>query len=365
MSWGSPGRGLSPIYASRAAASAAARSAGSSERTSSGSPVSGCVEPQLGRVQELALQAQLGAVPVDRVADDGGADRGQVHADLVGAPGLERHPQERAARQRLDQLELGERVAAGVGVERHPGRVAAVAADRRLDPAPARPRPPADEGDVRPPDPAAAQLRLQARMGAPVAGDEQEARRVAVEPVDDPGPGVVAACGHAAQRVDERRARVAGHRVDEQPGGLVDDDQVRVGVGQRHADALRRRGGRRRLRLRQAHDRPGAEPVRLRARLPVDEHEPGLDQALGARPRAHLVAAGDEAVEPHPAGIRRHLEVDHGRSSPADGSGSTGACALPCSTRSRPSASSPTPITMKLSARLNVGQWVMWMKSVT
>src|SRR6185437_15886922 len=93
----------------------------------------------------------------------------------------------------------------------------------------------------------------------------------------------------------------------------------------------------------------------------------GLDQTLGAGARPHLLAPGDEAVEAHPAGIRRHLEVDHGRSSPGEGSGSTGGGAWDflCSTRIRPRASSATPITMKLSARLKVGQWVMWMKSVT
>src|SRR6185437_5037136 len=73
----------------------------------------GVHQPQLRGVQELTLEAQLGAVAVHGVADHRRADRGQVDADLVRAPGLEHDPQERAAGQRLDELELGERVAAG------------------------------------------------------------------------------------------------------------------------------------------------------------------------------------------------------------------------------------------------------------
>src|SRR5688572_703972 len=63
-------------------------------------------------VQELALQAEraaAGAAPVAGVPADRMADRRQVRADLVRAPRLEAHAQQRAARQALDHLEMGDR----------------------------------------------------------------------------------------------------------------------------------------------------------------------------------------------------------------------------------------------------------------
>ena len=65
-------------------------------------------------------------------------------------------------------------------------------------------------------------------------GDHQQPARVAVEAMDDArpldagdaAPGLAVAVGQ--QRVDERAARMARRRVDDQPGRLVDDQQVVV-----------------------------------------------------------------------------------------------------------------------------------------
>ena len=64
------------------------------------SPVRGWLNINLLRVQELALQTELAAArapAVLRVAADRMADRREVRADLVGAPGLEPHAQQRGA----------------------------------------------------------------------------------------------------------------------------------------------------------------------------------------------------------------------------------------------------------------------------
>ena len=96
--------------------------------------------------------------------------------------------------------------------------------------------------------------------------DDHQARGVAVEAVDDPRPlGIGAARDPAAQRVDERAARAARARVDDEARRLVDDEQVLVLVCDRDVD--RRRGRRRRGRGRLEHDLlPALEPVALRAR---------------------------------------------------------------------------------------------------
>ena len=140
------------------------------------------------------------------------------------APGLERDP--RAARsgaEELDHLEVRDRLARRVGVEREAGRVVAVAADRRLDPARARRRAPADEGEVGALERALADERGEPFVRLLGARDDEQPRRVAVEAVDDPGPlGLAArdesrrarrrACPRAGRRRDGRRGRRACRR---------------------------------------------------------------------------------------------------------------------------------------------------------
>ena len=102
-------------------------------------------------------------------------------------------------------------------------------------------------------------------MRAIVLGDHQEAARVLVEPVHDARPPhaadarqAVAAMGD--ERVDERAARMPRRRMHDEPGRLVDHDEVVVLVDDRERDRLRLRLGRRGRR----HDERDA---RARARL--------------------------------------------------------------------------------------------------
>ena len=74
--------------------------------------------------------------------DDRKVDRREVDADLVRPAGLEPHVEQRVLGQHLDELEQRDRVARLVRVERPPRRVAAVAADRGVDPPRARARRP-------------------------------------------------------------------------------------------------------------------------------------------------------------------------------------------------------------------------------
>ena len=130
------------------------------------------------------------------------------------------------------------------------------------------------------------------------AGDDEQAGGVAVEPVDDPRPVLVAA-GHVVseQAVHERPALVARPGMNDDAGRLVDDEQVlvlpddveihllgleRAGLGGELDDDLL----------------PALEPVALRPRLAVDEDGAVGDQPLGERPRADLGPACDGPVEP-------------------------------------------------------------------
>ena len=99
-------------------------------------------------MQELPVEPELAADSVDRVAGDRQTDRGEVDADLVHPPRLEADAKQRVTRQPLLELELRDRLARRLRVERLARRIPAVTPDRRLDPPGARARLPADEREV-------------------------------------------------------------------------------------------------------------------------------------------------------------------------------------------------------------------------
>ena len=71
------------------------------------------------------------------------------------------------------------------------------------------------------------------------ARDEQQAARVLVEPVDETGARQHRELGIAMQqRVLQRARAIAGTGVDDEPDGLVDDEQRVVGVDDDERDRL-------------------------------------------------------------------------------------------------------------------------------
>jgi hypothetical protein len=126
--------------------------------------------------------------------------------------------------------------------------------------------------------------------------------------------------------------------------GLVHDEEMLVGVADRELRRRNRRlldrgGGSLDLDL-----LPACELVALPAGLSVHEHGSSRQQPLCRGPGAHVGQPGEIAVEPLSRGLGRDPQVQR-----VDARGSRSA---------RRSAASriPTPITMKLSARLNAGQ---------
>ena len=163
--------------------------------------------------------------------------------------------------------------------------------------------------------------------------------------MDDPRPVVVVSSLGAVleQSLDERsRSRRPGG-VDDEPGGLVDDEQVLVLPDDRNVDRLRLQRSRRRdlggdlL--------PTLQPEALRPTLAVDEHGSGRDQPLGERSRVELGPLGEDAVEPRARVVAQERER-----------GAVPTRGLVRSAATNEAKSSPTPTTMKVSARLNAGQ---------
>jgi hypothetical protein len=138
--------------------------------------------------------------------------------------------------------------------------------------------------------------------------------------------------------------------MDDDPRGLVHDEEVLVGVGDREL-------GRRRSRLggdlcgRVDLDLlPTREPVALAQRSPVDEHGARSEQPLGRGPGGDFRQRGEVAVEPLARSLRRDdVPLQRLDAGPLSRRGARSANAS-AATRIA------TPITMKLSARLNAGQ---------
>ena len=232
--------------------------------------------------------------------------------------------------------------------------MAAVAADRRLDPPAPRARPASNEREVLALERAPPNEALQPAECLLAPRHHEQTRRVAVEAVDD-ARALRRPAGRtaAAQRPRERSPRAAGPGMDDDTRWLVDDQQVLVLPGDARARQARAPPAGSGCGLEAArHESPPRRPGGgSSAGRPVDEHRSAATEPLGGRARAHRGLLREEPVEPQARGRLRYAERDQERSVEA-----------PCRRRGLRSpasivpSSSTTPTTMQTSARLKAGQ---------
>src|SRR5437867_69333 len=115
-------------------------------------------------------------------------DMRQVHADLMGAPGAEREPQQVGLREARHHRRVRHRVAAA-GEHRHPLAILGMPRDRRLDVDGAVREVAPGEGSVDALDFALLDQAGEAPVRAVGLRDEQQSRGVAVEPAAGGGAG--------------------------------------------------------------------------------------------------------------------------------------------------------------------------------
>ena len=265
----------------------------------------------LGRRRQpgrLGLEAGgVGLIAHDRVTD-----MGQMHADLMRAAGLQ--PAFDEARDRLA-------VGAGVALQHLPMRHRLAAAlahgalltrfgaavERRVDGAARLIGRTPDEGEIAALQTAFAfvgELLAERTMRCVGLGHDHEAAGVLVEPMHDARAFHAADAGETVaamrdQRVDQRAGRVSRGGVDDQAGGLVDDNErvVLIDDIERNGLALRlSRFGRRQRDRDGVAGVDGAGGIADRARR--DRDLTGEDQGLQARARQRRDARGQHAIEP-------------------------------------------------------------------
>ena len=141
---------------------------------------------------------------------------------------------------------------------------------------------------------------------------------------------------------------MTGARVHDEPGRLVDDEQVLVLVGDPELERLAPERSRHERSLVSSSSRsPPSRRWLFGRATPSTVTRAGRDQALGGAARADLGQLGDEAVEPLVPPPTQGRDVGRFEAPGAEG---------PRSAATRAPSSIATPITMKLSARLKAGQ---------
>ncbi len=254
------------------------------------------VEHLPGRRAGVALARAVHAVAEHRVAR-----RREVHADLVRAAGLQAHRDEARARQPLEGAEPRDRPAPGLAGARHAPPEARRAHEVGLVGSGVRRRP-GDQGHVLPLDGVLPETVLEKVQRGAVAREDDRARGVLVDPVDDArvGPSAVAVLqieeGPAPEGV--LLARLGRHRQEARL--LVDDQHVAVLVEHRQPRANAAARGPAGVKL---EARVGAH---LGPRL-VEGRSVGVDppgaHGLPRRAAREPEGAGRGEVEPHGEGL--------------------------------------------------------------
>jgi hypothetical protein len=187
--------------------------------------------------------AQEGVVPaaINEVARHRAAEVLKMDSDLVGAAGVQVHLDASGTAKEFEDAESGAGGAAGAGG--HAFAVHAMARDGDVNFATGTGPLAADDGFVGFFDLAGGELGGEAEVGGVVFGDDQAAAGILVEAMDDAGSGDAADAAEMTgammeEGVDESVGGVAGGRVNDQSGGLVEDEEVVILVENLQRDVL-------------------------------------------------------------------------------------------------------------------------------
>ena len=204
-------------------------------------------QSQLHGMQGLSHQAVHRTTAVYRVAHQRVTQPGEMDANLVGASGVELASHKAQGVMPIEQLQRGPGGLGASGVQRknrHAQALVGVTPDRLIDIALRHPFPAAvGQREV-----FAAHLArgdgTHQRIDRPSAlAHQHEARGVFVQPVDNAGPRQVRGTTVVSQQaVEQSPAPVASGRMNHEPGGFVDHQQIIVFMHHVQRHGLRHKG---------------------------------------------------------------------------------------------------------------------------
>ncbi len=142
-----------------------------------------------------------------------------MHAHLMGAPGLQLTFDQSGSREPLDRAVMGNRMlAASFAMHRHLLPIGVRSPDPGIDRSGGRTRQSIDDRGIQAIDAVRLELLREALMRAIRFGDDQQARRILVDPVHDARPRHAADAGQLApammqQGINQRPVQVARSRM--------------------------------------------------------------------------------------------------------------------------------------------------------
>ena len=245
---------------------------------------------------------------VNLIADQRISAVGEMHPDLMCSAGGKTAFEEcrPRAERALDTIMRDRRLSSVLADNGHLLAVGDAAADVAGDLAGEWGRQTPNECGVGPVDPAQGKVARQRVMGDLGLGDDHQTARVLVETMDDTGPADPADPGKACttmvdQRVYECTVRVSRRRVDNQPRGLIDDDQMCILKSDIQRDRLRYRRRIRMIRKDYNEILAAAYPRRwIVQRAPFARNIAGMDQTFEPRARQRREMERKHAIKALP-----------------------------------------------------------------
>src|SRR6266404_4882029 len=281
-----------------------------------------------------------GARAVKGIPDQRMASMGKMNPDLMRSAGGQTAFEAGRLRVKrmLDAIARNRRFAPAFPDDGHLFAVSGAAADVAGNLTAARSRHTPHVRRIGPVDPPLGKVARQRLVGSFGLGDDHQPADALVEAVHDARPSDPADSGEARaamadQGVDEGAVRISRRRVDNQPCGLVDDDQMFILEADLQRDYL---GDRLRVAiLRQNYDEILAvtdPPRRILQRYACACDMAGFDQPLDPGPRQRRETERQHAIEAQTGLV---------------GAGTDRRCGKACNSRLSCQASSPTrpPIT--------------------
>ncbi len=248
------------------------------------------------------------AAAINGIADQGMAQVSEMHANLVGAPGLEVDPNMAMPAKPFDHAVMGDRIPA-TGSNGHFPTVVPVPIQRLVH-GPARGQHAQANGLILAGNLPARQHIAELLLDFGIAGNQQQTAGTLVQPVDDPRPWQrFKSRVKIQQGIDQGAVRVAGARVHDQPDRFVDHQEIIALIHYLQRDELWPINGPWLQGLANQHLLATRQLLSRASRLAIQQYIAALNPLLDAAPRKLRKQSGQDLVQTVTCLIRRYDQI--------------------------------------------------------